>query len=71
MNGDFQATCSTCKYYRVTAGRGTEGLCRRYPPQVVVASVDTPDGVRQAPVAVMPNMRAQDWCGEYKSKALI
>lgn len=74
MNGelvmDFKSTCGNCKFFLRTIGRPSEGLCRRYPPNVVVASCDTPNGVQMAPVAVMPNMGENNWCGEWKGRIL-
>lgn len=60
-----------CKFYW-----NDGGLCRRYPPQVVISvwsstiSRDHPDGgdVESTRNYLFPEMVEDDWCGEFEEK---
>jgi hypothetical protein len=65
-------SCSFCKYW-VSQPQGPDlrqpqlGLCRRYPPQMVLFL--QPDmagkGVNQIPQPLKPVTAAEDYCGEF------
>lgn len=54
--------CGMCAYFVTgpTFQKTTEGECRRFPPQTVEHSPR---------VFYFPEVRTNDWCGEYVEKA--
>lgn len=56
--------CQNCEYYQQHQG-SQGGVCRIKPPQVAT-SINV-KGVGM-PKAVWPNVRKDDWCGEFKQK---
>lgn len=71
------STCSECVYWRPEEKDEQGKLisnsrCLRYPPQVVALPRATsrlqPNLMRITPVAVHPSTRADETCGEFKSK---
>lgn len=53
--------CKGCRYFVPTHAPGT-GDCHRFPPTVMVM----PDDGTGYTVQVRPNMRDEDWCGEFR-----
>lgn len=41
-------------------------MCRRYPPQVYVDTVETYGSSSTDPYAISPMVSKDDWCGEWK-----
>lgn len=60
--------CETCRFHLAIEDAGG-GLCRRWPPQVVVtrpqSAGDQPD---YGHANMWPLTRAEWWCGEYSPK---
>lgn len=71
---DFQgARCQTCTFYLVE-GDGETGVCRRFPPQIVILAVKTDlngavgdytTGTR------FPTMLPSGWCGEHREASNV
>ena len=54
-----QDTCSSCLYGVFSGAGAPQGLCKRYPPEVVALP-----GM-QIGSAAFPVVAAGDWCGEH------
>lgn len=69
---DTRATigCGKCVFYNPRNDR--EGLCRRYPPTMLMfphQKVDIANGsqgVQLVPSAVLPPVNQIEWCGEFR-----
>lgn len=53
--------CTNCKFWE-----REQGLCKRFPPQVVPQPSDNQHPVIYWPVPMYPNTRGDDWCGEHQ-----
>ena len=61
--------CGSCTYYKTDEGTDAkQGVCMRYPPQVVMVTVPTivRGQMSETPMGVFPPVRAILGCGEYK-----
>lgn len=63
--------CGNCKFFRRHLNNIAEGYCKRYPPMVIIAPIQTKQGLQPAPVSVTANMKQDDWCGEFKMKVTL
>lgn len=55
--------CDNCRFWksiRVMGDHGEKGLCRRFPPAVIVQET--------IPRPIMPNTYEGAWCGEWQQK---
>lgn len=59
--------CVNCKHW---SGKETdaEGLCQRFPPQVILMPVRTLAGDGIAPMGHFPVTRKDIWCGEFAAQ---
>lgn len=66
MNG-----CGTCLFFFHPDANQAAGLCRRYPPAVLLVGVQNMQGSPQ-PAAItqsgFPPMLADGWCGEHQER---
>ena len=59
--------CKSCRHWRVGDAM-TVGLCKRYPPQILLMPKPNPAGQRELGLAqVHPNTSPDDGCGEWLS----
>lgn len=58
MDDPTRRRCTTCVYWRV-------GICKRYPPQLVMWPNDNQHPVLYSPTEVLPSTKADDFCGEH------
>lgn len=62
--------CSACDFYQANKEKhGDEGLCKRFPPKVfpVPQHSQITGQPSMMQYQVFPNMKAADWCGEFKT----
>lgn len=69
MNGE---SCASCRFFVKGRGADGSGVCRRYPPSVMVLGLQpNPLNPRDLgePIytAAFPGMAASGWCGEWAS----
>lgn len=55
--------CSKCTFWDFKEGQ--EGICRRFPPFPLIKEIG------QKTEVVLPLMKKDDWCGEFKSAKTI
>jgi hypothetical protein len=51
-------TCASCRFFLLPDPKDDVGYCVRFPPKVIV--------INDAPESVLPVVRHDEWCGEYK-----
>lgn len=56
-------SCATCAHYTASNEKG--GICRRYPPQVMLAPGQIVGQIQ--PVNLFPGVSADAFCGEHSS----
>lgn len=54
-------SCATCRYYTASDDKG--GICRRYPPQVMIVPGQIVGQLQ--PANLFPAVRGAEWCGEH------
>ena len=61
--------CSACKFSDTT-GPALERwlICRRHPPNANAQFVQTMKGMEMASLSAWPEVRREDWCGEFERK---
>lgn len=59
--------CVTCAYYHMTETHGAE--CRRYPPIKAFSATKDQSGVGSHWAIFFPEVRAHEWCGEYRARS--
>lgn len=75
----MKETCKTCRFWRAdpclhdggTYPKDELGVCRRYPPNVLVQSADESDPndiAEENPLCwTFPAVASGDWCGEHQA----
>lgn len=63
--------CGNCRFGKVSPKNVKEVDCFRYPSQVTVQLVMTPQGGAPAYFNATPVMESADWCGEYQPKKAV
>ena len=58
---DAGVSCSACLYFSTADDKG--GICKRYPPQVMIVPGDLVGQFR--PANLFPAVSKDAWCGEY------
>jgi hypothetical protein len=55
--------CAECRFFWRTRDAG--GMCRRFPPQLVVEPYNPHDQIRGQVTQHFPYMENTEWCGEF------
>lgn len=63
MTAPHGRVCLGCKWWFEA------GECRRLPPQMVLWPSDNQHPIMYMPSASWPNVKPDDWCGEWASAA--
>ena len=61
-----QPTCSTCRAYVRSVQDVMQGECHAQPPQVLMAPVQSPQGVVAAPVSFWPSVKCTGFCLQHR-----
>lgn len=61
-----QESCADCRYWKPLASLCKVGLCRRYPPTIIIVPEST--YAVEEELTRWPDVGFDDWCGEWKSK---
>lgn len=59
--------CETCRWWKVDAEDANEGQCKRFPPVVLMRSIDPELTQDLIPCAHFPQTDYDDFCGEWKA----
>lgn len=61
--------CGTCEFYAGYPDPSTTGVCRRYPPQMLMTKQQEAGGMPwDEALPYRPTVIESDWCGEYKRR---
>lgn len=59
--------CDSCKFSNLTLANGaTQLICRKRPPQVFAAAMQTAQGIGWASTVLWAGITKEDWCGEHE-----
>lgn len=58
--------CGNCMHGFKISNDPSKIICRRYPPTILIASVQTLQGVQTGPITVRPTLAENETCGEHQ-----
>lgn len=66
-----KVSCSTCKFYEREIIKedvsANQGRCLRYPPTMIPAPQQTPQGIQMGLMGVNVAVQGRGWCGEWQA----